>query len=699
MAARIDDTEIIVNFVTPSVTRAGFGVANILGGPGLYHALTLGTGSAAIRWLSRERADIQYAGVEHALGAVGTSYIDLNLGASRSGSAPTGLKNDSTVYGAIIDGQEVDIVGSEAQTITLLVEKINADLSGYTASHSAGEDRIRITKDSLPAKSIPASDGPGNRLAASIGRSSVEIDLGAARNGTDATGLANDTTPYTMTIAGQAISVVGQEAQTLAELVIEINADLSGYTISHSDGNDYARIDPDGPGAVPPIEATDGTPNGIVASIFSGAASIGDSVTTATASLDDPISVKGWFGTPVDGSAPLSAALTGSGAASDPHRITVSLANDGINITTRARDIAGLIPTISGIDALFRASAVAPPGEGTVRVEALTDLEPVERHLIIMGSDDLEFYGFTAEDPEYSMARALFGGLRRPELAHVHVREQGQSLAEALDAAVEASSEWYLSLITERSRQAANEHDDWLLDQELKIGLSACGDELLRSDELSGQRIAVIEHDALADSDPLRRYPDAAWAGMMLPLDPGAATWNLADVSPTQIGNSYGSARLAAIIAARFNVAASERGGVRMHYGTLANGRYIDVRRSVDWIIVQLKDAAFNLRASNAALGLKVPYDVSGFGQYLAVFQGVMRDASARGIVARVNPESDEDRAESDDGVYQYKISVPDARGQIPQEDITNRKLSGIVISLVIAGAVHREKITLNIKE
>jgi hypothetical protein len=68
------------------------------------------------------------------------------------------------------------------------------------------------------------------------------VDVGGAKEGATATGLANDATSYTYTISvdgggAQTINVTGSTAQTYTNLLTQINADITGATVALVGGN------------------------------------------------------------------------------------------------------------------------------------------------------------------------------------------------------------------------------------------------------------------------------------------------------------------------------------------------------------------------------------------------------------------------------------------------------------------------------
>jgi len=82
-----------------------------------------------------------------------SSYQKWGFSAKKTKNSPTGLTNDSTAYTASIsvDGttNSISVTGSDAQTLSTLIDEINSDLSGATASwDTTGNGYIKITSNS-----------------------------------------------------------------------------------------------------------------------------------------------------------------------------------------------------------------------------------------------------------------------------------------------------------------------------------------------------------------------------------------------------------------------------------------------------------------------------------------------------------------------------------------------------------------------
>lgn len=168
---------------------------------------------------------------------------------AKIGTDSTGLANDTTKYGfeVSVDGgavQEVVILGNTAQTLTALCAAIDAELSGADCAFDETDDEILITSQLKgTAGSVSITDGGAATQDAPLFANITDAD--SAPQSADA---GTDGTAYTVSIAidgggGQSISIFGKDAQTLQEVIDEINADLTGALASwDTTGNGFIKV-------------------------------------------------------------------------------------------------------------------------------------------------------------------------------------------------------------------------------------------------------------------------------------------------------------------------------------------------------------------------------------------------------------------------------------------------------------------------
>lgn len=178
-------------------------------------------------------------------GTINAASQVINVGGTRTGGSATGLANDATVYDfrVFVDGvlQAVSFTGSAAQTYADLITEINNDLTGATAELLNGN--VRIISDTTGVTSgIGITNGVGADPLFDTLVDFVEIET-ATRGSSNPTGLLDNNTNYTVQVsvdggAPQALTVLGQNAQTFGELLVQLNAQLVGATVELNDAGD-----------------------------------------------------------------------------------------------------------------------------------------------------------------------------------------------------------------------------------------------------------------------------------------------------------------------------------------------------------------------------------------------------------------------------------------------------------------------------
>ena len=170
------------------------------------------------------------------------------------------------------------------------------------------------------------------------------------------------------------------------------------------------------------------------------------------------------------------------------------------------------------------------------------------------------------------------------------------------------------------------------------------------------------------DPDANTAFPEAAWLGVMLPKDPGSATWKFKtlvgqdadDLTPTQITNASSK---------NINTY-QEVGGVKItSEGVVAEGEYIDVIRGIDWLESRMEERVYG-RLVNAD---KIPFTNAG----IAII--------ATEVSAQLQEAIDADLLSDDPAPV---VVVPKASGVNPGDKIA-RNLVGVTFEATLAGAIH----------
>ena len=173
-------------------------------------------------------------------------------------------------------------------------------------------------------------------------------------------------------------------------------------------------------------------------------------------------------------------------------------------------------------------------------------------------------------------------------------------------------------------------------------------------------------------SADLASFPDAAWAGKMLPTDPGSQTWKFKtlagitadDLTATQEGS---------VEAKNGNLYTVVAGISMTSEGIVASGEFADIIRGTDWIQARIAENVF------AALinGPKVPYTNAGVDIVKARVSQILQQAVFRNIL-RADPAPE--------------VTAP-LVADIALADRSARLLPDVEFTGQFAGAIHKVQI------
>ncbi len=190
-----------------------------------------------------------------------------------------------------------------------------------------------------------------------------------------------------------------------------------------------------------------------------------------------------------------------------------------------------------------------------------------------------------------------------------------------------------------------------------------------------------VDREAYLISDSPAEFPECAWVGETIPQQPGSLTFKWKH--PTGI-TAAGStkAQLQTIRTNNTQAPTNQAGVIYVNEGICTSGVYIDDVWGRDWIKAEMQTEITLLMLNNP----KIALDNVGIARVEAKMREVMDRAGQARIIAASTTKAEQ--ANSDDNIYQYKVSVP-LRENIPTADLTARKLTGATFSYITAGAIH----------
>jgi len=169
------------------------------------------------------------------------------------------------------------------------------------------------------------------------------------------------------------------------------------------------------------------------------------------------------------------------------------------------------------------------------------------------------------------------------------------------------------------------------------------------------------------------QYPGAAWAGRMLPLDPGSATWKFKTLSSVDY-MTFTSSEESAIRDKDCNMYVRIAGISMTQEGVSSAGEFIDITRGTDFIRSRLQEYVFG----SMARADKIPYTDKGIAVVESDVNAVMRLSVTKDILA-------------DDPVPVVQVPLV---ANVPANDKTARILRDVEFSGTLAGAIHATQIS-----
>lgn len=250
------------------------------------------------------------------------------------------------------------------------------------------------------------------------------------------------------------------------------------------------------------------------------------------------------------------------------------------------------------------------------------------------------------------------------------------SATDDLDAINNANNTWYALIATTRDEAQVLQIAAWV-EARIKLFGTASSDPVIintqpgsentsiaaKLGQLGYVRTFVIYHQD-ADYD----YPEAAWFGAVLPLEPGSETWKFKQLAGISYSNLTTTQSLNAL-GKKANTYEFVGGVGITANGTVAQGEYIDIIRGVDWLTARIQEYVFRVLVNNP----KVPYTDAGIAAIQAEVLRVLQIGIDNDFIA-ADPEP--------------TCTVPLA-ANVPPADKANRILRNVRFQATLAGAIH----------
>ena len=297
------------------------------------------------------------------------------------------------------------------------------------------------------------------------------------------------------------------------------------------------------------------------------------------------------------------------------------------------------------------------------------------------GIDEIVAAGFDEDGYVYKAAAAYFGQNPHPSKLYVGRKLTGADGTEtwttALNAIATENSEWYGLCVSSRTQADQELVAAWTLTNKKLCVLASSDANIINSDgdiadvlSTAENERAIVFYHPKCSSISTDECPDAALLGKMFPKDPGSASWaykTLLGVSPyvitsAQANTAEGKNAMTYMSIADVSVTRP---------GKVASGEYIDVIHGIDWLQARIQNRVYTPMVQLD----KIPFTDGGVSVITAELEGALQEGVNVALLAS------------------YSSSVPKV-ADVSASDKANRMLPDVKFSAVLAGAIHKTKIT-----
>lgn len=252
-------------------------------------------------------------------------------------------------------------------------------------------------------------------------------------------------------------------------------------------------------------------------------------------------------------------------------------------------------------------------------------------------------------------------------------------VAADLDAILLEDNNWYCLVTGYNSEAYIQAAAAWVEAQTKIYVVDSVNTDAITVNVSIGTDAFTVMHSTALDRtsgvyypSPARMQP-AAWAGRVLPIEPGGETWafkTLALVTPTKLTTTHRNN----LIARNANWFQTVAGRNITQYGVTFNGNFLDVVRGIDWLEDDMSKAIFTTLTSNDKIGFDDPGISTIENDMVASL-----DRAVQRKILKANPRP--------------VVTVPKA-ADVASADRALRRLPDMKFSAFLQGAVHHVIVT-----
>ncbi len=314
---------------------------------------------------------------------------------------------------------------------------------------------------------------------------------------------------------------------------------------------------------------------------------------------------------------------------------------------------------------------------------ALTNIISTQTAVPVNATDNLDgSFEITANVPGTGFVLSVSDGILSKQFGLIiNPYTPSDTVINDLNAVQLVDDSWYAFALTDRTAATVFSAAGWAEGQ-IKLFGTASSDpniiNLAAGVDLSSiaakcNQSGYVRTFVLYHQDAENDFPECAWFGGVLPLDPGSETWKFKRLNSI----SYSNLTSTQSQNARNKKANTYEfiGGVGItREGTVAQGEFIDIVRGVDWLTSRIQEFVYSVLVNSN----KVPYTDAGITAIESEVKRALQLGISNNFIAN-------DPAPT--------VTVPKA-ANVPPTDKTQRILRNVRFQATLSGAIHVVNIT-----
>mgnify|MGYP002716266504 CR=1 FL=1 len=284
-------------------------------------------------------------------------------------------------------------------------------------------------------------------------------------------------------------------------------------------------------------------------------------------------------------------------------------------------------------------------------------------------------------DLTYSAAPVAITNFGRIDWGTITPAATAGVVAADLSAMAAADPSWYVLHMVERTKQRVLDAAAWTEAQE-KLFITASNEAGILVQATTTDTGSALKpyfrtiwmYHGKADTE----FADVAWAGRVLPLQPGSETWAIKQLAGVTADNLTPTQSLTVMSKGGNTFERFAETIAITRPGKVAAGEWIDTIRFRDWLRSTIQTNMVNLVVNRPG---KIPYTDGGLQMLAANLQQSLREGQRVGGIAPDEVDS------NNNSVPGFTISVP-RRSDVPANVVASR-IAYLSFTGRLAGAIH----------